>query len=85
MRSTEFSGERLGAIIAAQGRRQDWLADAADVHRTLLWKYVTGRARMTRRTATRLAAALGIELDELRTTPETPTPIDANELVGVAD
>lgn len=83
MRSNEFSGQRLAEVVAAQGRRWDWLAEQTGLHYTLLWQYRVGRRPITRKSGAKIAAALGISLDDLRPQP-TPAERVTPELAEVS-
>ena len=57
-----YTGERLGALLASQGRRQDWLAERAGISRTLLSRLISGKRTVDEVTAQRIADALQVPL-----------------------
>lgn len=74
----------LARVIAAQGRRQDWLAQRAGLRREYVNRLVTGRLPMTTGAAERLAGVLGVPPETLfvtatgrEVTPTTTEDTDA--------
>lgn len=53
----------LGAVMAEQGRRQDWLAARAGYTTAHVNRLVLGRTPMTRQAAERLAPILGVSVE----------------------
>lgn len=56
---------KLREIRKRKGMTQEALSKAANIHRITIAKYETGRARPTLESAEKLAAALGVTIDEL--------------------
>jgi transcriptional regulator with XRE-family HTH domain len=59
---TRYSGDRLGPILLAQGRKRTWLAAQVGVHPSLITHILSGRRTASEELATRIAAVLGIPL-----------------------
>ncbi len=57
-----YNATRLGPILAAQGRRQDWLARSAGISESYLSHALKGRMNFTVETAQRIADVLGVPL-----------------------
>lgn len=55
-----FSGEKLEAILSAQGRRRDWLAAQAGVDKSLITHLIAGRRTVTLEVAERISRALQV-------------------------
>ena len=61
----------ITALIAAQGRRMDWLAERVGVSQGHLTHVLAGRRRLRPEHAQRIAEALGVPVSYiLRTNPE---------------
>jgi len=52
----------LRSLLAAQGRRKDWLALQAGVHPSLISHLIAGRRTASQAVAERMAAALQVPL-----------------------
>ena len=61
-RPPRYNGSRLADLLAAQGRRQDWLAHQAGVSRSLVSRLISGQRTVDEATARRIAAALQVPL-----------------------
>jgi plasmid maintenance system antidote protein VapI len=55
-----FSGEKLEAILSAQGRRRDWLAAQAGVDKSLITHLIAGRRTVAHEVAERISRALQV-------------------------
>lgn len=57
---TTYDGQRLKAIMDAQGRRQTWLAEQVGVSVGMINHILHGRKPLTATMATKIAKALGV-------------------------
>ncbi len=55
-----YQATGLKAVLAAQGRRQDWLARQVGVSEQLISSALSGRRNLTREVAERVANVLGV-------------------------
>ena len=56
-----YVGTRIGAALAAQGRKRRWLADLLGVSESYLSRVISGERTMPEPMARRTAAALGVD------------------------
>ena len=59
-RTERFTGEKLGAVLDAQGRRRDWLAGRVGVSKSFVTHIIAGRRTVSRDVAERIAAELQV-------------------------
>lgn len=71
MQKGVWAGEKLQALLRERGMTQEQLGKAAGLRRTDINRYVRNKQRLGERNAERLAAALGIEIEELGLLPGT--------------
>jgi transcriptional regulator with XRE-family HTH domain len=57
---SRYSGDRIKPILAAQGRRQDWLAAQVGVSQTLISRLLSGKRTVDVDTAKRIANVLQV-------------------------
>jgi transcriptional regulator with XRE-family HTH domain len=67
-------GARVRATREAKGVSQEWLADAAHLHRTHISLIERGHRSVRLETVARLAMALGVQPAELMPTVTMPNP-----------
>ncbi len=61
-RPRRLKASRLGDVLEAQGRRQDWLAREVGVSRAQICRLIGGTRTTDEETARRIASALGVPL-----------------------
>lgn len=57
-----YTARTVAEVVAAQGRRQDWLAKRAGVSESLLSMVISGQRSIGQEGAERIAGALGVPL-----------------------
>lgn len=57
-----YNGSRLGALLAAQGRRQDWLAKQVGVSQALVSRLISEQRTVDEGTARRICGALQVPI-----------------------
>jgi len=57
---TRYNGQPIGAVLAAQGRRRDWLADQVGVSASTVTRWIKGDLSITHHHAELVAKALGV-------------------------
>lgn len=55
-----FDGRQIGTVLAAQGRRQDWLAAQVGVSASTVTRWITGEIAISRSHAEIVAKTLGV-------------------------
>ena len=58
--TTRYYGTRLADVVAAQGRRRDWLANEVGVHRSFITHIAAGRRTVDHQTASKIASVLQV-------------------------
>lgn len=74
MDTKRYSGAKLRSVLAAQGRRQDWLADQIGIHESYVTKILKEDRPLSRSHALKAATALGIPVHWLE---DDPVPVGA--------
>lgn len=62
MKYERYSGTKIGLVLRAQGRRQDWLAHQLGVSAAALNRWIKGHRQIDVETARRIADILGVPL-----------------------
>lgn len=61
-RTPRYHGQKIAPLLAAQGRRKDWLAERAGISPAQLSRLIGGTRTVDERTAQRIAEALQVPL-----------------------
>ena len=69
-----WAGEKLQELLRERGMTQEQLGTAAGLRRTDVNRYVRNKQRLGERNGERLAAALGVTIEELGLTPNGNNP-----------